>query len=268
LLTLGFAAPGSSFRVLRHEANRGRAAARNTGINAARGDFLLFLDADVAPEPGYLGAMVRALGRPGVAAAVGRALPAEIERGNPYQHYLASPLRGPRKRSGGLLGWKHFLFCVAGVRREAAEAVGPLDEAVGYGEDLEYGHRLSFRFPDGLRYVPEAVGRMYALGTLDTALDKMQEFGRDNLPRLVRRYPELALETGVDVVDSARGRGGLHAFALRALLRPWLASGLRRTLPALPPVVSDVAVRYLLGYTLARSYREGVARQESPTASH
>ncbi|CAM5416536.1 glycosyltransferase family 2 protein [Streptomyces violaceorubidus] len=48
-------------RVIRHETNRGIAQARNSGIDAARGDFVTFLDGDDWYGPGYLTELVRAV---------------------------------------------------------------------------------------------------------------------------------------------------------------------------------------------------------------
>ncbi|GAA4688400.1 glycosyltransferase family 2 protein [Streptomyces chumphonensis] len=50
-------------RVLRHETNRGISQARNTGIDAARGDYLTFLDGDDWYAPGYLDALLAAARR-------------------------------------------------------------------------------------------------------------------------------------------------------------------------------------------------------------
>ncbi|MFE5260140.1 glycosyltransferase family 2 protein [Streptomyces coelicoflavus] len=48
----------SDTRVIRHETNRGIAQARNSGIDAARGDFVTFLDGDDWYGPGYLTELV------------------------------------------------------------------------------------------------------------------------------------------------------------------------------------------------------------------
>ncbi|MGW4159949.1 glycosyltransferase family 2 protein [Streptomyces sp. NPDC004788] len=52
--------------VIRHETNRGVAQARNTGIDAATGDYLTFLDGDDWYAPGHLRAMVDGIHRLGV----------------------------------------------------------------------------------------------------------------------------------------------------------------------------------------------------------
>ncbi|MGW7363800.1 glycosyltransferase family 2 protein [Streptomyces sp. NPDC054841] len=55
--------PGA--RVIRHETNRGVAQARNTGLDAATGDYVTFLDGDDWYAPGHLRAMVAGIERLG-----------------------------------------------------------------------------------------------------------------------------------------------------------------------------------------------------------
>ncbi|MBO8193285.1 glycosyltransferase family 2 protein [Streptomyces oryzae] len=47
--------------VIRHEENKGIAQSRNSGIDAARGDFLTFLDGDDWYGPGYLDELIRVI---------------------------------------------------------------------------------------------------------------------------------------------------------------------------------------------------------------
>lgn len=48
-----YAKNGCGIRILTHETNKGVSAARNTGIRAASGDWLCFIDADDRPEPDF-----------------------------------------------------------------------------------------------------------------------------------------------------------------------------------------------------------------------
>lgn len=43
------------FKVVRHDTNNGRSAARNTGSNYSNGDVLVFLDSDCIPHPSFIG---------------------------------------------------------------------------------------------------------------------------------------------------------------------------------------------------------------------
>lgn len=56
-----FAADDNRIRIVRHEANRGAAAARNTGIDAARGQYVSFFDPDDTCEPTLLEQVAAAL---------------------------------------------------------------------------------------------------------------------------------------------------------------------------------------------------------------
>ena len=136
------------------QAPAGPAAARNRGAAAAKGDPIVFLDADVRVHPDTLQRLIAPLSEPGVAAAFGSydATPGARSWVSLYKN-LAHHFVHQRSRPEASTFWAG---CGA-MRRDAFRAAGGFD--AGYRrpsiEDVELGYRLraaGFR----IRLVPEA----------------------------------------------------------------------------------------------------------------
>ncbi|MGB0652291.1 MAG: glycosyltransferase family 2 protein [Thermoplasmatota archaeon] len=151
-------------RLLRHDANRGAAAARNTGIQAAKGALLAFQDSDDQWLPGKLQAQVAALADAPDAAFCY----SDMER------LLAptatpEPYPAPEVAKGRLIDDERNAYATQDigiqsclVRRTAAEAAGPLDEELRRFIDLEWLLRL-LQVGDGIR-VPRPLVRYHLYG--------------------------------------------------------------------------------------------------------
>jgi GT2 family glycosyltransferase len=220
---------------LRHEVNRGRSAALNTGVQKAGGRIVLFVDDDVMVEPGYVAAhlQVHADAKDQRVAVIGNLrFPPEIVAASNYAKYLQSRYLGQRDAKA----WQHldpsdlhprFLIgAVASVRREDLFTVGPFNETMRfYGcEDHAFAHglrRLGARFV----FAPDARALHYDSVALSWYRAKLQETARDGVPALLRAAPEFLEDTGyADLlpVDWARDRGARlgRKLLLRALLNP------------------------------------------------
>jgi N-acetylglucosaminyl-diphospho-decaprenol L-rhamnosyltransferase len=156
--------------------NRGVAPARNQGLSAAAGRYLLILDADTIVEQGALDTLVAlmdahpeaGLGAPKLTDAAGtlqytcRFYPTALSK-----IYRRLPFAFAKKRLAAefLEDWQHdserVVDYVIGacqiVRREAFEKVGPLDERIFYGpEDIDYCTRI-WSAGWKVMYFPQAV---------------------------------------------------------------------------------------------------------------
>jgi GT2 family glycosyltransferase len=141
-------------RVLSADAAAGPAAARNRGAQAATGDVLVFLDADVLVHADTVSRLRGVLDDPGVTAAFGSYDDAPADRSWPslYKN-LAHHFVHQRSRRDASTFWAG---CGA-VRREAFLAAGGFDTAYRRPsvEDVELGYRLRAA-GHRIRLVPEA----------------------------------------------------------------------------------------------------------------
>jgi glycosyltransferase involved in cell wall biosynthesis len=172
--------------VLDSSRRRGPAAARNEGVRAACGSTVVFCDADDQVAPGWLAAMVRALGEHDLVAA-------RLEHDRLNEPW-AIPVRNPQP---GLLDtdppFLPYSFCAAlGVRRAVHEALGGFDETFADGgEDRDYCYRAQLSGVP-LVLVPDAVVHYrHRRGALE--MYRQARGYADGQVRLYRAYRHLGL---------------------------------------------------------------------------
>lgn len=140
-------APG--LRYFRHERNQGPAAARNTGLQDARGRYVAFLDADDAMNRDNLARKVEVLERHPRVAMVHSACGPVDGHGHP----LRAP--APGTTSGAVWIKRLFPAILYGnpiitssvlARKDAVDRVGRFDPRIHYAEDWDLWIRLARRF--------------------------------------------------------------------------------------------------------------------------
>ena len=130
-------------RHLRHPQNRGPAAARNTGLQAASTPFVAFLDADCVPPPGFPGRLFDHLADPAVGLAAPRVVSSDLGRGPvaAYERVRSALDMGPRPSRVRPYSTVWYVPSAAMVARRDALGRG-FDEGLVLGEDVDLVWRL------------------------------------------------------------------------------------------------------------------------------
>lgn len=115
------------------------AVGRNAGARAARGDLLLFLDADVLPSPNFIACVLEEFGRKGYDIAT--CFIAALDDRRPIDRVLSAGtnlyFRVVQPVSPHAPG-----FCILS-KRVAHEKMGGFDESLTLSEDIDYARRAS-----------------------------------------------------------------------------------------------------------------------------
>lgn len=249
--------------LVRHQTNRGPAAARNSGAAASFAPIVAFTDDDCRPAPEWASSLlaaykdqeVGAAGGPVVGSSQARYLERYFSCKQPF-----GPLEATLGRSSWLL-YRFWLYAreniaprapagerdaylLAGAnlsfRRDVFEALGGFDDRIRIGEDGDICYRFHLKFPDSsIRLMPEAVVEHDYDVRLGDVLRRAKEYGEGNARNHAKHvswgptiYPAPILWMVALLVGTQRRRWSLPALALPLLLSPrWLVQAVRARSP-------------------------------------
>ena len=181
--------------IVRHDRSRGPAAARNTGLQRCRTDFVAFLDSDVEPRRGWLESLLGHFCDPAVALAAPRIVALGTDSasaGSLLARYEAGrSALDLGEREAPVLPYSTVSYVPSAAivcRRSAVERIGGFDESLASGEDVDLCWRL---LEDGmrLRYEPIALVSHQHPHTLHRWLSRRAFYGTSAAP-LSLRHPD------------------------------------------------------------------------------
>jgi len=205
---------GADIRVIHHRTNRGPAAARNSGLTAARGDWIAFLDADDLWPPDKL-------------ALQGEALRADPDCGVCLG--LQRQFRHPNLFADGTpevfseVAYFIFLFGCGIFRRDVVDRIGPIDESMRHGEDSDWffrlweqAHRMLLlpevtvhyrRHPGGITY-NKTLHEMGHLKAMAKSVARRRKAGTVHLPEVMVHVSSDQCITWLETARRDAGSGG------------------------------------------------------------
>jgi glycosyltransferase involved in cell wall biosynthesis len=231
------ASPPYPFRFFRQE-NAGPAAARNRGVEEARGRFILFLGDDTVPEGELLSVHARAHEEPRSfpAAVLGYTTWPRDRKVSPFLHHINEyglqfgyALIEDRES----VPFNFFYTSNISLPRALLLSAGLFDTTFPHAawEDIEVAYRM---MKMGMRivYRPEAIARHYHDITL-ASFRRRQEKAGQAAAIFYEKHPELGPFLAVPQAIQFQEKGGLRERAVRAwagLCEKWEVPGGRKAL--------------------------------------
>ncbi len=242
-------------RVLQ-QPHRGRAAARNTGLQAAAGSLVVFLDDDMEPTLDLLAAHQRAH-TAGARLGIMGAVPIETDQSStPVARYIAAKFNqhlDRLARQGQVLTVRDFYSGNFSIRREVLLEVDGFDEAFRlYGnEDLELAVRLT-RAGVQLKYEPAAQARQHYDKDFTALAHDNYDKGQTAV-QLAAKHPQVYAQLKLSTYQQVSPRWRKARLGLLALSRwftptPALLMYAVQLLEHLPGVPLDLVYRFATDY--------------------
>lgn len=235
----------SPFRLLR-EPRRGAYAARNTGVAAATGDIIAFIDPDCVPDGDWIAAIVEVFRDPDVLVALGVRRPAPDHGLN----RLLGDYEVAKDRwmiaSGQPLKYYGFTNNMA-VRRGAWESFGPFIERPRGADTLFVRRVVDAAGGPAIRFVPRMHVSHLEIDGPVAYFRKAYTYGRSHRS-YQRVHPSQPLSFGdrlriVRTLVSEPGFGAVRTMALSALLGVGMACWACGSLVGAIESPADAAVR-------------------------
>ena len=199
-----------NYKIITHSKNKGRAAARNSGIKIVEGEIIIFLDADMVVKPGFVNQHVSAISKRGVVAISGNVIAnPDVPKSGLHDYLYGYSKRGAKQfGENNSIPFNYLITNNMSVKHGVVKECGLFDEGyIGYGgEDTDYSIRLWKLYPEGLRFSLKAISIDYQNEKLHDLQLKMENYGRSNYLQLLNNHPNYVNNLAGDWINSFKGK--------------------------------------------------------------